>query len=157
MLTDVHGTPTLEANLDRRVTQLLEATYANATKRSYSLHLRTYLNFCEAMGYTPVPASTATACRYAAFLSFKVTYSTISQYMNIISLIHAEFGLPNPIIDNFNLICVMKGIRRTLGDAVRRKTPITPLILRKILLHMQVDTVIDSAIWAACLTAFFAC
>lgn len=49
----------------------------------------------------------------------------------------------------------MKGIRRHLGVSVTQKKPITPAILKNILMHLDVTSSLDTTVWAVCLTMFY--
>lgn len=49
----------------------------------------------------------------------------------------------------------LKGIQRSLGNKVVRKSPITPLILEKLHSCLNPASLVDSAFWAAALVAFF--
>ena len=106
------------------------------------------------MGYTAVPATTQTICLYASFLARSLKYNSVKQYLNIVRILHLEWGLPNPLLDNFHLRCVLQGMRRELGDAVNRKLPITPALLRSILSHLDMSVSVDIVVWAACLSLF---
>lgn len=106
------------------------------------------------MGYCAVPASSATICRYAAMLARSHKYSSISQYLNVIRILHLEWGLPDPLKDNYPLSSLMKGIRRALASPVCRKKPITPNLLLHILSTLDVSQSLDSCIWAAALLMF---
>lgn len=94
-------------------------------------------------------------CEFAAYLARSLSFSSVKQYLNIVRIIHLENGFENPLNDNFELQLVLRGIRRSLGDAVSRKAPITPSILRDV--HAAIDhaTTLDSSVWAASLVAFF--
>lgn len=70
-------------------------------------------------------------------------------------LLHLEWGLLNPIKDNFHLSCVLKGLRRSLGDCPTRKLPITPDILRGIRRKLNFSCSLDLAVWAAALCLFY--
>ncbi len=108
------------------------------------------------MGYTAVPASTPTLCKYAVMLARTHKYSSIRQYLNIVNLLHREFDLPNPLLDNFVLTSVLKGIRRSLGDKINRKAPMTPRLLTCLLASLDIGTFPGASIWAAALVLFFA-
>ena len=109
------------------------------------------------MGESPVPASSKLLCRYVTFLARKLCYSSIKQYINIIRIIHAEWGYPNPCLDDYELKMTLRGIKRHLGDDISRKAPITPKLLLEILSKLNVLTVKGASIWAACLLMFFGC
>ncbi|XP_078613489.1 uncharacterized protein LOC144883111 [Branchiostoma floridae x Branchiostoma japonicum] len=146
---------TLERNLDAEISAFRASTFADSTKSTYGTHLRAYLQFCLFLGYPPVPATTEIVCRYAAFLARSLTYTSVRQYLNIVSLLHKEFGLPNPTLQNWQLHTVLRGIRRFKGDTPRRKLPITPTILLGILSTLDLSLSVDATFWAACLVAFF--
>ena len=129
--------------------------YSKNTKRAYKTHRDSYLRFCAFMGYSPVPASSLTLCRYATFLARTLKFNSIKQYMNIVRLLHLEWGLPNPLKENFCVNNTLKGIRRHLGDSVTRKQPITPDVLKLILTQLDVSVSLDAAVWAACLISFY--
>lgn len=107
------------------------------------------------MGYAPVPATSATICRYVAYLARTMKYNSVKQYLNIIRLLHEEFGLPSPLKCNFSLTCTLRGIKRHLGNSVTRKKPITPEMLRQILAKLDITSSFDATIWAVCLTMFY--
>ena len=109
----------------------LEQTFAPSTQKTYKTQRETYLSFCRAMGYTPVPASTAVLCRYAVMLARTLKYTTIKQYLNIVRLLHLESNITNPLQQNHQLDSVLKGIRRALGDTPTRKLPVDPPSVNK--------------------------
>ena len=55
------------------------------------------------MGYTPVPVQTPHLPQYAAFLARSLTPQSLRGYLDIIGILHKEFGFPNPLIDNWPL------------------------------------------------------
>ena len=76
-------------------------------------------------------------------------------YLNIIHILHLEWDLPDPLLDNFRLRCVMQGIRRDVGDFVCRKLPMTPCLLRQVLSQLDLSRPLDLLVWAACLVLFY--
>lgn len=144
-----------EAEIDRMVTVYRQAAYAESTKAIYRSHLKAFLSFCHKFGYLAVPASSATICRYAAWLSNTLVPSSVKQYLNIIKLLHLESGLENPLEDDWVLRTVLKGIQRVHGRSVCRKLPITVTHLHKIRSLLNLENQQDLAFWAACLVAFF--
>ena len=51
--------------------------------------------------------------------------------------------------------CVMRGIRRSLGDTQSHNAPITPDLLLKIFSKLDLDLQADTAFWAALLLIFY--
>ena len=145
----------LISELDSAVDKYRGMTYAPSTQQTYKVHYKSYLVFCDYIGVSPVPASSTTLCRYAVFLARSLKYSSVRQYLNIVRLLHLDWGLENPMKNNFSLDCVLKGIRRGLGDKPARKRPITPELLLAILAKLNLDCPFDSGVWAACLIMFF--
>ena len=145
----------LEESLLEDVEHFKSLAYAVSTQKTYKSQRETYLLFCKALGYTPVPASTQTLCRFAALLARTHRYSSIKQYLNIVRILHLEWDLPNPLSGNFQLDSVLKGIRRAIGDKVNRKAPIDPQMLIAILTQLDMDNKCHCAVWAACLLMFY--
>ena len=108
------------------------------------------------MGYAPVRASTTVLCRYAAMLGRTLKYSTVKQYLCIIKKLHKEWNLPDPILDNYQLNSVLKGMRRALGDTPSRKLPVDRDLLLQILSQLNMRSIQDRNIWAAAVLMFFA-
>ena len=50
--------------------------YSKNTKRAYKTHRDAYLRFCAFMGYSPVPASSLTLCRYATYLARTLKFNS---------------------------------------------------------------------------------
>ena len=144
----------LQAALQREVLSFRQQTFASNTKKSYRTHRNAYFIFCNFMGYTAVPATTQTICLYASFLARSLKYNSVKQYLNIVRILHLEWGFPNPLLDNYYLRCVLQGMHRELGDAVNRKLPITPAFLRSILSHLDMSVSVDIVVWAACMFLF---
>lgn len=107
------------------------------------------------MGYCPVPASSLTICRYVAHLANSLKFNSIKQYINIVRLLHAEWNLPNPMKDDFDVKYTILGIKRHLGDEVVRKRPISVDLLKQICSHLDLKKSLDATVWAVCLTMFY--
>ena len=131
--------------LDTEVASFIQQAYVASTKSAYATHRKSYLSFCRILGYSPVPATSETPSRYAR----------IKQYMNIIRVWHAEWNLPNPMENNCQLQCLMRGIRRTHGNSTCHNAPLTPALLLKILTQLDLAKQADCAFWAALLLMFY--
>ena len=144
-----------ERELDKDIAFYRGLAYADNTKRTYTSHLKSYLSFCQDMGYVPVPVSKLTLCRYAAFLAKRLSVSSIKKYINIIRILHLEVGLPNPLKEAWFLDTLIRGVARHKGLGTHRKLPITPHILLGIKSLLNLSSPRDAVFWAACLIAFF--
>lgn len=145
-----------EERLDNKIAKLKLLTFAESTKKSYGTHLKRYTDFCRRMGYAAVPASPEVIDRYVAHLSEDLQFSSIAKYLNIIRLLHKEAGLPNPLLENFSLDCLLKGIKRDKGSNINRKLPILPEHLVSFKKHLNLSDIKDIMFWAACLLGFYA-
>ena len=140
--------------LDAAVAFFRSRAFAVNTKRSYSTHLHSYVEFCSTTGLPLFPISTSSFVRYIAYLAQRLQYSSITKYLNIIRLLCLEGGLPNPL-PSWPVTSVLKGVRRVKGDARNFKLPITPDILLKIRPYLNLCQPLDITLWASYLTAFF--
>ena len=107
------------------------------------------------MGYEPVPLQQEHLLQYVAFLARTLQVPTIRSYLNIVGLLHKEFGLANPLLDNWPLKSLLTGIKRIKGQPPNQKLPITPNLLH--LIHSKLNPLssFDASFWATCLVAFF--
>ena len=137
------------------VLKFRKQAYATSTKATYKSQLRAYLTFCVYYGYQPLPASTITLSRYAAFLARSLSASSIPAYLNIVRILHLEHGLEDPTKNNFHLATTVRGIRRCKGCTVSQKQPMTPAMLLAIKSHLNLTDPVHATFWAVCLTGFF--
>ena len=115
----------------------------------------TYFRFCVKFELNPVPASQHTLVAYLTFLARTLKASSINGYLNVIRILHAEAGLPNPLENNFEISNLKKGITRVLGSLPDQKLPITSEILLMIKSRLCFISARDIVFWSACLTAYF--
>lgn len=129
-------------------------SYASATQKTYRSQLRRYIQFCNDYHLNPVPATQETLSSYMAFLARSLSPNSIPGYMNIIRLLHLDAGFDNPLLNNWDLKLIYKGISRTLGQPPQQKAPINPKIL--LLINNTLDgSDGDIAFWCACLIAYY--
>lgn len=140
--------------LDSSIEFYRNHAFAESTKRSYSTHLKTYLQFCQLVGIPPYPADTSLAARYIAYLAGKLQFSSLVKYINILRLLHVEQNLPNPL-QHWFITSLLRGIKRVKGNMVHRKWPVTPNILLTIHGQLHWNYPKDVAMWAVYLTAFY--
>ena len=141
--------------LDWEAASWRSQAFAPSTKATYTSHLRCFLKFCAQYRLCPCPADDNTIVRYASFLARSKCYGSVVQYLNIIRIIHQEFGLPVPSQDNWYLSTVLRGIKRSKGHRPTPKAPILPQHLHMIYHQLRLHLLPDLQFWAATLTAFF--
>ena len=85
-----------ERALDEECTRYRGEAFADTTRTTYKSQFRTYLRFCLYFGYNIVPCPTLTLLRYVAFLSRILSPGSISNYLNIVRLIHQQMDILSP-------------------------------------------------------------
>lgn len=129
--------------------------FAESTKITYKSQLNCFLRFCLFYKRVIVPTDLDTLRAYIAFLARSLYPSSIPGYMNVIRLIHLDAGFPNPLLKNFEIEMISRGIRRSLGKPPVQKLPISIKMLIDIFSLLNMDVGADRAFWAASLVAFF--
>ena len=99
--------------------------FEESTKGIHWTYRNTYLKFCLLLGRNPLPAATHLICQYAAYLARTRTFSSIRNYLTIISVLHKEFSVRNHMPDNWIVKSLLQGIKRVKGGEVKQKLPIT--------------------------------
>lgn len=140
--------------LDERVHQLQQKSFADATRAAYRSQWAVYIGFCELLNARPVPATTQLLCRYVAYLSQSRAFCTVQQYLNVIRATHELLGFPSPLQD-VALKNTLQGFKRVKGAAQRQKAPLTPAHLLKFKHQLNFAIMEDIQIWAAMLSCFF--
>ncbi len=151
-----HSCPSpLVASLDKEVLFYRRNTFAKSTVKTYTEQQLASLDFCNKVDIHPVRLSHADLGRYIAFLSRRLAFSSIRQYLNAVRLLHLDAGFPNPLEGNWYVSSVLKGVRRVKGDTCNAKLPISIDILRGIFLRLNILSSFDRTFWAACVVGFF--
>ena len=114
------------------VAKYRSASFSDNTKKSYSSQLKSYISFCDMMCVPLVPVTDNFVVLYAAYLARRLQPSSIKQYLNVIRLLHIECGDQNPCQNSWFLKSTLRGIEKTMGATITRKTPIHPTLLLEI-------------------------
>ena len=109
------------------------AAYAASTEATYGRHQKYYVTFMLALDFAAYMWAPLEAhlVLYVTFLARTCSFNTIKGYLQGVRVFYLERGLPNPLEDAPQLARALKGIRRTRGDAVKRKLAIDPVMLRQ--------------------------
>ena len=105
-----------------------------------------------------MPCSSHNLLRYVVFLARTLAASSIACYLNVVRILHLQYGFPNPLHDplfKFQKELLMRGVKRLHGNVVRQKLPITPDILHRLYGELDLTNSLDATFWAACVIAFF--
>ena len=103
----------------------------------------------------PVPATQRTILCYIAYLARTLKPQSISNYTNIIRLLHLEAGLSNPLENNFGVKNLKRGIARKLGAPPKQKQPITAEIMMAMYDQLSLMSSKEISFWACCCVGFF--
>jgi hypothetical protein len=131
------------------------SAFALATQKTYKSQLRSYFNFCLEYECVPVPASQETLVCYMACLARRLLPTSIPNYMNVIRLLHLEAGFRNPLVDNFELSLIRRGISRQKGVPPKQKQPMSLEIMKRMFVCLDLSKSSELAFWAACCIGFF--
>lgn len=130
-----------------------EATYAVNTRKAYRTHRRAYLQFCSMLKIPQAPVQCVHLCMYAAYLARFLLPQSVCVYLNFVGLLHRELGFPNPLLDNWFLSTVLKGIKRSKGVPPVPRLPITLDILLFIHSQLNLQDSKQASFWAVCLVS----
>jgi integrase len=148
----------LETGLDalkREARSYKSVAFAESTKRSYRTHMFTYLRFCFYYGLCPIPAVQETLNCYVAHLARTHAPSSISVYLNIIRILHVEAGFDNPLVLNYEVNMIRRGVLRAKGVPPRQKAPMTVAILLRLYDTVDFSLTSERAFWCALILGFF--
>ena len=135
---------------------LLTLAHAHPTQKNIAAHICSYQMFCELRALQPFPISVQSSILYISYLvAQKRAYGTILNHIS--SLKHAyqltEYELTWSSDYRFQLL--LRGTNRLLGQAVSRKSTITPSILHAALDLFNFSIPLHANMWALFLVAFF--
>ena len=68
-------------------------TFAESTKKSSLLYFKSYCSCCTQIN---IPLSDLNLARYIAFLSGRLCFKSIQNYLSVINLLHKEAQIPPP-------------------------------------------------------------
>ena len=153
--THTQHSDSLMASVDLDVNFYRGHTFAASTSRTYATQKLVYFEFCSKLSIAPIPLSQYDLGWHIVYLSRKLCFSSVREYLNIVRILHVDVGLPNPLEHNWYVSSILKGVCRVKGDASKQKLPITFDILGKIFTKIDLFCSLDRTFWAACLVAFY--
>lgn len=142
------------ASLEAEAQNLLLNGIAPSTNKVYSSARNAFLQFCQRLNLSPLPASEHTLILFVAELHQSKATSTIQTYLSGIRHLHIVSGYPNPLENKQKLQLVLRGCKRLKPPRACPRLPITPYILRQIKSILS-NSFNDTMIWAAMCTGFF--
>lgn len=126
-----------------KVKELLDASIAPNTRRAYASRIKMFSGWCESAGaLSHFPAPPGLVARYiAAMVEAGRTIATIEQTTAAISFFHRVYGYGEQDPTRNELVRrTLKGARRTVGAAPRKKQPIRIPVLKAIISEIDRKT-----------------
>lgn len=142
-----------QLNKDLRRTR--RAAYAEGTHKNHRTQWRAYLSFCFYFGLDYLPGSLDTVCLYCQFLSRSMTPQSVRNYLSGVKLLHVFMGLDFPFYEAPELKLTLRGLDRLLKHVPSRAPPVTPELLRALILCANSASLYDLVFSCAFLFAFF--
>lgn len=121
---------------------LQAAAFARAAKtastlRAYASDWAHFLDWCSEQDRAALPATPETVALYLTSLAATHRPATITRRLTAITKAHQVKGLASPAtVSELAVGETLKGIRRTLGTAQRRKVPLLTAELLQVLAHL---------------------
>ena len=127
---------------------------SDGTRKTYAVGVSSYVRFTQVHGiFGVLPASPATLCLWLTTLAWPpraLKFGTCKLYLAAVITHHIECGFDNPLRDSPPMVDrLLAGIKRlTTSTTTCSKLPITTVMLRSMLPHLQLRTYRDSLLWA---------
>ena len=150
------------ATLRDDIQQYIQLSIASLTQQTYSAGEKRFIDFIQLYQpkgpRNPLPASEEVLIQFSAYLAKSIKHSFIKNYLAAVRHLHIRNGLKLDFNKMLRLQLVLRGIKRSQGESIRVRLPITVhhLTLFHIMLAIPTTTHFDSIMsWAAMTLAFF--
>ena len=100
----------LVAGLMANVQFYQQYTFSSSTIKTYGSYFRAYNRFCALPGMALVSALTGTLGMFVAFLASFLLALSVCLCFNFVGLLRKEHVLPNPLVNNWLISSVIRGI-----------------------------------------------
>jgi len=138
------------------VSRLIHSAHATSTQKNIAAHIRSYQTFCELRALQPFPISVESICLYVAYLvAQKRAYGTVLNHISSLKHAHQFAGYQLTWSSDYHFQLLLRGVKRFLGQAVSRKSAMTPSILHAAFALFDFSIPLHAAMWALFLVAFF--
>ena len=127
--------------------------FARSSAKNIISGIRTWVYFCMYYGIPDLPARIPDVINFLQLNSFSSGYSHLKHLLHCVDYYHQINDLPVPV-KNFALDSTLQGLKRELAGTPNQVLPITPDILRKMYLRLNMSKNKDLALWCGFLTTF---
>ena len=128
--------------------------YAEGTKRNHRSNIKQFLLFCVKFDRPVCPTDRETLMAFARLEAATMAYGSIKNIFSSIKFLHNALNEPFPD-DDWQLESTLKAIKRELSGAAHQTLPITPDILLKMYLFVDITKPKGLADWSCFLTSFY--
>ena len=144
------------ATLRDDIQQYIQLSIAISTQQTYSAGEKRFIDFIQL--YQPrgprhlLPASEDVLVQFSAYLAKSIKHSSIKNYLAAVRHLHIRNGFKLDFNKMLRLQLVLRGIKRSQGESIRVRLPITVhhLKLFHMMLAIPTTTNFDSIMsWAA--------
>ena len=138
--------------LDNKKTQSYR--YAKSSADNVKSAIRQFLYFTNYFGLQQLPVSVDTLVCFMEFMARTSGYGHLKHLYSSVKFLHEAQDEIFPE-NNFQIDTTMQGLKRRLANVPFQVLPLTPQVLRKMFLHIDLDKPEDVALWASYLAAFY--
>ena len=150
------STDALFVNLQSLVACLINLAHATSTPKNIAAHIRSYQTFCELRAIQPFPINVESITLYIAYLvAQKRAYGTVLNHISSLKHAHRLAGYELTWSSDYHFQLLLRGVKRFLGQAVSRKSPMTPSILHAAFDLFNFRIPFHAPMWALFLVPFF--
>ena len=143
-------------NLQSLVTRLINLAHATSTQKNIAAHIRSYRTFCELRAIQPFPINVESIGLYIACLvAQKRAYGTVLNHISSLKHAHRLASYELTWSSNYHFQLLLHGVKRFLGQAVSRKSLMTPSILHAALDLFNFRIPLHAALWALFFSRIF--
>ena len=141
-----------DLRIQNKVTQSFKYTKESAA--NVLSGVRQYLYFTLHFNLTPFPTSVDTMVCFMEFMAKTSGHPHLKHLLSSVKFVHEAMDLKFPV-NSFQLDLTMQGLKRRLARVPFQVLPMTPAILKKMFLHLDMSNVKDRALWCSYLMSFY--
>ena len=141
-----------ELRLQNRHTQGFKYTKASAA--NVVSGVRQFLYFTLYYSLTPFPTTVDTLVCFMEFMARSSGHPHLKHLLASVKFVHEAMDLSFPV-NSFQLDLTMQGLKRRLARVPFQVLPMTPSILKKMFVHLNMSNVKDRALWCSFLISFY--
>ena len=128
--------------------------YTKESAANVTSAIRQYIFFTFYFKLEPLPANVGTLVCFMEFMARTSGHPHLKHLLSSVKFLHEALDLKFPA-NSFQLDMTMQGLKRRLAKVPFQVLPISPVILRKMFLHLDMNNLQDRALWCSYLLSFY--